>query len=199
MRDRIVEHPNRFKLTPVIGQEGVYDIEMRPGLITDVGTPISKGTLLKDSTAKMLGGDPLTMLPDDAIQMLAALAASGGGSGDAGELEDTTMEVGNFINAAAGWNTYSFREAFDTVPTVVVSPEDFNGMCLIKSISVTGFLYCLRDASVAVTSGSYYTADAAASTSAHTARTLVTEVTNGATTAAAIKINYIAVEYGGER
>lgn len=164
------------------------------------GDPINKNTLLKDATAKMLGGDPDTMLPDDAIQMLAALAASGGGgTGDIGNLEDTDLEVGSFTNAGAGWNTFTFREAFEAVPYVVVSPEDFNGVCQIKSITATSFLYCLRDESVAVTSGSYYTADAAAASSTHTARTLVTAVTNGATTATAVKINYLAVEYGGER
>jgi len=164
-----------------------------------IGDPINKNTLLKDATAKMLGGDPDTMLPDDAIQMLAALAASGGGSGDVGDLEDTALEVGSFTNAGAGWNTYTFREAFDATPNVVVAPEDFNGVCLIKSITATGFLYCLRSTDLAVTSGSYYTATGTAASSTHAANTLVSAVSIGATTAAAVKINYLAVEYGGER
>lgn len=165
-----------------------------------LGDPLNKNTLLKDATAKMLGGDPDTMLPDDAIQMLAALAASGGnGSGDVADLEDTALEVGSFANAGAGWNTFTFREAFEGVPNVVVSPEDFNGVCLIKSITATGFLYCLRATDLAVTSGSYYTASGTAASSTHAASTLVSAVTIGATTATAVKINYLAVEYGGER
>lgn len=134
-----------------------------------IGDPLNKNTLLKDATAKMLGGDPDTMLPDDAIQMLAALAASGGsGSGDAANLEDTDLEVGSFNNAGAGWNTFTFREAFEGVPYVVVAPEDFDGVCQIKSVTATGFLYCLR-------------------------------LLSDSTTATAVKINYLAVEYGGER
>lgn len=156
------------------------------------GDPINKNTLLKDATAKMLGGDPDTMLPDDAIQMLAALASGGGGSGDAGELEDTTMEVGSFVNAGAGWNTFTFREAFEAPPNVVATPEDFDGIVQIKSITAEGFLYCLRTLSTS----SYYTASGTSSSSSHSANTLVNGTT---TTATEVKINYLALEYGGER
>lgn len=138
---------------------------------TVVGDPINKNTLLKDKTAKMLGGNPETMLPDDALQMLAALASGGGGSGDAGGLEDTDLETGSFTNAGAGWNTYPFREAFGAPPQVVLQAEDFAGVVLIKSITAESFLYCLR----------IITADGTT------------------TTATAVKINYLAVEYGGER
>lgn len=134
------------------------------------GDPINKNTLLKDATAKMLGGDPDTMLPDDAIQMLAALASGGGGSGDAGELEDTTMEVGSFTNAGAGWNTFTFREAFEAPPNVVTTLEEFDGVVQIKSVTAEGFLYCLR-----------------------------TNSSSSATTATAVVVHYVAVEYGGER
>ena len=121
--------------------------------------------------------------------MLAALAASGGGgSGDVGDLEDTAQEVGTIVNAGAGWNTYHFREAFDAPPQVVLQPEDFDGVVLIKDITAEGFLYCLR----LLSTGSYYTA----SSSAHSANTLVSGTT---TTADAVKIHYMAVEYGGER
>ena len=133
------------------------------------GHPLNKHTLLKDATAKMLGGDPDTMVPDDAIQLLAALASGGGnGSGDVAELEDTSLEVGSFINAGAGWNTFTFREAFDAPPNVVVAAEAFEGIAQIQTITAEGFLYCLRTLS-------------------------------NATTATAVKINYLAVEYGGER
>lgn len=94
--------------------------------------------------------------------------ASYGGSGDAGELEDTSMEVGSFQNAGAGWNTFTFREAFDAPPRVVLQVEDFSGVVLVKSITSKSFLYCLRTLS-------------------------------DATTAATVAINYVAIEYGGER
>ncbi len=191
MKDRQPLKPGRVKITLDNGSVlmGVMERADEP---VEPGHPINKNTLLKDSTAKMLGGNPETMLPDDALQMLAALAAGGGsGSGDVADLEDTALEVGSFVNAGAGWNTYRFREAFDAPPQVVLSAEDFEGVVQIKSITADSFLYCLR----ALLSGTYYTANGSSSSSTHLACTLL----NSATTAAAIRINYLAVEYGGER
>lgn len=192
MKDRQPLKPGRIKITLDNGQVlmGVMERADEPAV---VGDPLNKNTFLKDSTATMLGGDPDTMLPDDALQLLAALAASGGsGSGDAGALEDTTMEVGSFSNAGAGWNTYRFREAFDAPPQVVLAAEAFEGVVQIQNITAEGFQYCLR----VLSSASYYTASGTAASSAHSANTLVNGTT---TTATAIKINYLAVEYGGER
>lgn len=117
-----------------------------------------------------------------------------GGESDSGtgELQDTEMEVGTITNAGAGWNTYHFREAFEGVPQVTCQAEDFDGVVLIKDITAEGFLYCLRTLST----GSYYTGGSTGTNPSHSAATLVNGTT---TTADSIKINYIAVEYGGER
>ena len=109
-----------------------------------------------------------------------------------GDLQDTEMEVGTITNAGAGWNTYHFREAFEGVPQVTCQAEDFDGVVLIKDITAEGFLYCLRTLST----GSYYTGGSTGTNPSHSAATLVNGTT---TTADSIKINYIAVEYGGER
>lgn len=191
MRARQALNPGRVKLTFEDGTVKYATMERADNPVVE-GHPLNPYTLLKDETCTMLGGDPETMVPDDAFQMLAALAASGGGSGDAGELEDTALEVGSFINAGAGWNTYHFREAFDAPPRVVLQAEGFDGVVLIKDITAEGFLYCLR----LLSTGSYYTAAGTASSSAHSANTLVSGTT---TTADEVKINYLAVEYGGER
>lgn len=45
--NRVVEHPNRYKLNAVAGQSNVYDFEKQPGLITDNGTPYNKNILDK--------------------------------------------------------------------------------------------------------------------------------------------------------
>jgi hypothetical protein len=55
MKDRVVEHPNRVRLVPVAGQDGVYDAVAVPGTITEPGTPINKALLLSDSTAMLYG------------------------------------------------------------------------------------------------------------------------------------------------
>ena len=117
-----------------------------------------------------------------------------GGESDfgTGELQDTEMEVGTITNAGAGWNTFKFREAFEDIPQVTCQAEDFDGVVLVKDITAEGFLYCLRK----LQTGSYYTGGSTGTNPSHSANTLVNGTT---TTADAIKINYIAVEYGGER
>ena len=126
--------------------------------------------------------------------VVGAMDAPNGGESDSGvgELQDTEMEVGTITNAGAGWNTYHFREAFEGVPQVTCQAEDFDGVVLVKDITAEGFLYCLRK----LQTGSYYTGDSTGTNPSHSATTLVSGTT---TTADSIKINYIAVEYGGER
>lgn len=126
--------------------------------------------------------------------VVGAVDAPNGGESDSGvgELQDTEMEVGTITNAGAGWNTYHFREAFEGVPQVSCQAEDFDGVVLVKDITAEKFLYCLRK----LQTGSYYTGDSTGTNPSHSANTLVSGTT---TTADAVKINYIAVEYGGER
>lgn len=129
-----------------------------------------------------------------ADNVVGAMDAPVGGESDSGvgELQDTEMEVGTITNAGAGWNTFKFREAFEGVPQVTCQAENFDGVVLIKDITAEGFLYCLR----VQASGSYYVGGSDGTSPSHSATTLVSGTT---TTAAEIKINYIAVEYGGER
>lgn len=126
--------------------------------------------------------------------VVGAMDAPNGGESDSGvgELQDTEMEVGTITNAGAGWNTYHFREAFEGVPQVTCQAEDFDGVVLVKDITAEKFLYCLRK----LQTGSYYTGDSTGTNPSHSAATLVNGTT---TTADAIKINYVAIEYGGER
>lgn len=121
-----------------------------------------------------------------------------GSDGATGELEDTTLEVGSFPNAGAGWNTYKFREAFDAPPRVVLQAENFNGIVQIKDVTAEGFLYCLRVEGSATTA-SVYTGEGTGTSVGHTATTVVTGVNLSATTATAVVVHYIAIEYGGER
>ena len=126
--------------------------------------------------------------------VVGAVDAPAGGESDSGvgELQDTEMEVGTITNAGAGWKTYHFREAFEGVPQVSCQAEDFDGVVLVKDITAEGFLYCLRK----LQTGSYYTGDSTGTNPSHSAATLVNGTT---TTADAVKINYLAGEYGGER
>lgn len=143
-------------------------------------------------------------------------AAEGSGSGSGGaepsELEDYSVEVGQFTNAAAGWCTYKFREPFEGIPQVTLQPVNFSGWAEIRNITKDGFQYCLRQPGFteitpgSVATGSFYTASGTAASATHAAYTLVTGVTfptlptaSNKTTADKIVVNYIAIEYGGER
>ena len=191
MRARQALNPGRIKLTFEDGSTKYAVMERADNPVVE-GDPLNPYTLLKDETCTMLGGDPETMVPDDAFQMLAALAASGGGSGDVGELEDTAFVVGTFTNSGAGWNTFKFRQPFEGVPNVVCQAEAFDGIVQVQNVTKDGFQYCLRTQA----SGTYYVGASTGTTPSHSAATLVTGTT---TTATAVKINYIAVEVGGER
>lgn len=201
MRDRQPLDPNRVLITPENGATPFYATITRADNPVDVGHRLNKATLLKDITCGMLGLDPQTAVPDDALQMLAALASSGGsGSGDVGELEDLTIRVGSFVNAGAGWNTYRFPEPFDAPPQIVLQPLEFSGWVEIKQVTADGFLYCLReftDGSVAT--GSYYTASGTSSSSSHSSQTLVSGVTlpTGQTTEAAVQLLWLAIDFNG--
>lgn len=191
MRARQALNPGRIKLTFEDGSTKYAVMERADNPVVE-GDPLNPYTLLKDETCTMLGGDPETMVPDDAFQMLAALAASGGGSGDVGELEDTAFVVGTFTNSGAGWNTFKFRQPFEGVPNVVCQAEAFDGIVQVQNVTKDGFQYCLRTQA----SGTYYVGASTGTTPSHSAATLVTGTT---TTATSVKINYIAVEFGGER
>ena len=54
MQDRVSQYPGRVKLTPVSGQENVYDMEWADGA-TVAGTALNKANLLTDSTATAFG------------------------------------------------------------------------------------------------------------------------------------------------
>ncbi len=54
MIDRIVQYPHRYRAIPVAGRENVFDFVPVPGIITADGTPLNKGALLSDETARSL-------------------------------------------------------------------------------------------------------------------------------------------------
>lgn len=68
MQDRVSLYPGRVKLEPVAGQANTYDLT-RADQPTQEGTPLNKASLLKDTTAALLGL-PNTAVPDDAFVAL---------------------------------------------------------------------------------------------------------------------------------
>lgn len=71
MQDRVSLYPGRVKLVPVAGQENTYDM-VRADSPTQEGTPLNKGSLLKDATAALYGlGADAT--PDQVLASLGRL------------------------------------------------------------------------------------------------------------------------------
>ena len=68
MQDRVSLYPGRVKLEPVAGQANTYDLT-RADQPTQEGTPLNKASLLKDSTAALLGLGT-DAVPDDAFVAL---------------------------------------------------------------------------------------------------------------------------------
>ena len=69
MQDRVSLYPGRVKLVPVAGQENTYDM-VRADSPMQEGTPLNKGSLLKDTTAALLGLGA-DAVPDDALKKLS--------------------------------------------------------------------------------------------------------------------------------
>lgn len=207
MLDRQPKYPGRVRMTLDAASSrllGVPEGTVLGGVLTRDDEPfveghkLNKATLFQDATAKMLGLEPSTAVPDDALQMLAALVSSSGNSGGMGNLEDTTLEVGSFQNTGAGWNSFKFREPFDAPPHVVLQAEDFSGIVQIKDITPEGFSYCLRAEGKEQTA-IVYTGVGAGNNPSHQPITLVRHIDVFLTTAPAVTVHYIAMEYGGER
>lgn len=66
MQDRIPTYPGRVKLTPVTGEENIYDMERADDPVQN-GTPLNKNTLLTDETEEAIWGDAQDRTVDDAL------------------------------------------------------------------------------------------------------------------------------------
>lgn len=47
VKDRVTEHPHRYKLIPVPGEPDTYDLAVVPGEVTEPGTPINRQLFVK--------------------------------------------------------------------------------------------------------------------------------------------------------
>lgn len=72
MLDRVPVNPGRVLVTPENGGAAYYATLTRADNPTQEGTPLNKASLLKDTTAALLGGDS-SMVPDEAFVALKNL------------------------------------------------------------------------------------------------------------------------------
>lgn len=140
-----------------------------------------------ESIAEAADGTTITF---DAEQR--KLSASGGGSDVSeiisyaanGELDDVKTRAGSFSNAGAGWNTFTFPDPFEDVPTVVCQCDGYD--VEVKTVTAESFLYRVVSLSVSSNSWTVFTTNISAVTSVEMA-----------TVSEAVTVRYMAVEYGG--
>lgn len=79
MTDRNVQFPNRYRLVPVPGTSGIYDLEPVPGEVSAEGTFLNKANLLSDETAAEIGLEQEDPTVNDALLAVYEKVRKGGG------------------------------------------------------------------------------------------------------------------------
>lgn len=104
MKDRVPANPGRVLITPENGDAPFYAVMTRADNPTQDGDPLCAETLLKVSTAALLGGDE-TMVPDDAFVALKNLISGI----TPGSLGAAKIETGSFAGTGSAVTlTFSF-------------------------------------------------------------------------------------------
>lgn len=102
MKDRVPLYPGRVKLTPVSGQENVYDM-VRADEPTQEGDPLNKSTFLTDSTASFFGMDSAAV-PNDIFNILKNVSLIDNSE----ETYKATDVLGNIIGGFTNIQTGSY-------------------------------------------------------------------------------------------
>lgn len=142
--DRVVQHPNRVKLTPVSGQTNVYDMTRQEGTVTTKGTPLNASNLTKEINA---------------LIKTAMAKINGAINIDANNnVKVKNIQCGNVLiaTAAQAKKTVSkhitFTTAFTSQPRVVATMRGgspTSGSISIKGVTTTGFdVYAYRTTSI---------------------------------------------------
>lgn len=128
-------------------------------------------------------------------------------------LDDFNVQAGAFANAGAGWNTFAFPEPFEGVPMVTCAAEGYT--VEIKGVTAESFMYRLlagASAELSTSKTTLYRAETPSSTNryvmalSYTNHTSAFNVLTAAsltgggseTTADAVEVKYMAIEYGGD-
>lgn len=121
--DRVVEYPNRVKLTPVSGETNVYDMTMEEGEIEEEGTLLNAQSLNDETNA----------LIDAKL---------------GGIITPANIKAGKytFTGTHSAGSTYSktitFSQPFTKAPVVVATPQNpypANISVAVGNITATGF------------------------------------------------------------
>lgn len=117
MQDRVSQYPGRVKLTPVSGQENVYDMEWADGA-TVVGDPLNKNTFLTDATAALygLGADAV---PDDVLEQARSLISTAQSTADS-VLDFKQIGTANLAGTQAGAITINLAHPLSSFKELLI-------------------------------------------------------------------------------
>jgi hypothetical protein len=120
-KDRIVEHPKRYQLIPVAGQEDVFDLMPVTGEITEAGTPVNAVNMNEIENSIINNAEGIESLEGDLGDLTADFNAHVGSGGDSHAIASTIEN---------GFMSTSDKEKVDTIPDAIGK--------FIGSISRTG-------------------------------------------------------------
>ena len=142
--DRVVQHPNRVRLTPVSGETNVYDMTRAEGTITTPGTPLNK---------KNLTNEVKTLISTAMAKVNAALTIDASGN-----VTMRNIQCGNVVIKTASFvkenvrQHVTFSPAFTEQPRVVATMRGgapTSGSVSVKAVTTTGFdIYAYRTTAI---------------------------------------------------
>lgn len=105
MEDRIVEHPHRYMMMPVEGEENVVDLIPMPGTITEEGTLLNKATLLSDETSEICGLTDAEATVNNAIKKYAGYTNTLNEESDDYSTRITALESRHYTGSELSYKT----------------------------------------------------------------------------------------------
>ncbi len=192
MRARQALNPGRIKLTFEDGSTKYAVMERADNPVVE-GDPLNPYTLLKDETCTMLGGNPETMVPDDAFS--DARGACGPAAAVTVMLAIWRTPLLRLVlsrTAAQAGTALSSASHLRTRQTSCAKPKPLTVSCRCRTSQRTVFNTVCGRRQAERTMSAQAPEPRRPTRRQHSS-------TESTTTATAVKIRYMAIEYGGER
>ena len=139
VKDRVVEHPHRYKLTKVAGTEDVYDLEQVPGTVTDAGTAVNRQLFNSIDSALLcthsktgtvhtftLNSDVAAFVPGQKIYTVKAALTASIEVGDTFTLTDGTTSYTGIVPKTSEGGNYRVT-LFQNLSPVVIFEVNLGG------------------------------------------------------------------------
>lgn len=132
VKDRVVQHPHRYKITKVAGTDDVYDLERVPGTVSEEGTAVNRQLFNSIDSALLcthsktgtvhtftLKSDVAAFVPGQSIYTVKAALTASIEFGDTFTLTDGTTSFSNIIPKTSEGGNYRVTLYQDLSPIVI--------------------------------------------------------------------------------